>query len=81
MSSLRRVGLAETFLTASEVAARLEVKPSWVYRHADDLGASRLGKYLRFSWVRVLERRLIGSASRGCTCRRLILVISPYLKL
>ncbi len=42
-------------LTISEVAVRLRVKVSWVYAHADDLGAYRLGKYLRFSWGRVLE--------------------------
>ncbi len=43
-------------LTVNEVADRLRVKASWVYTHAADLGAYRLGKYLRFSWIRVLER-------------------------
>lgn len=43
-------------LTVDELAARLRVKPSWVYTHADDLGGYRLGKYLRFSWARVIER-------------------------
>src|SRR5262245_46145348 len=43
-------------LTVGEVAARLRVKDSWVYSHADDLGVYRLGKYLRFSWQRVLDR-------------------------
>jgi hypothetical protein len=43
-------------LTVNEVADRLRVKASWVYSHAADLGAYRLGKYLRFSWIRVLER-------------------------
>ncbi len=43
-------------MTVEEVAARLKVKTSWVYSHADDLGAYRLGKYLRFSWDRVLDR-------------------------
>lgn len=42
-------------LTVEELAARLRVKPSWVYSHADDLGVLRLGKYLRFNWQRVLE--------------------------
>lgn len=42
-------------LTVEEIAVRLRVKPSWVYTHADELGALRLGKYLRFSWDRVLE--------------------------
>ena len=43
-------------LMVQELANRLRVKPSWVYAHADDLGAYRLGKYVRFSWPRVLER-------------------------
>lgn len=43
-------------LTVSELAERLRVRPSWIYRHAELLGAYRLGKYLRFSWNRVLER-------------------------
>lgn len=43
-------------LTVSEVAMRLRVAPSWVYGHADLLGALRLGKYLRFDWGRVLEK-------------------------
>lgn len=50
-------------LTVMDVAVRLRLKPSWVYRHADDLGAFRLGKYLRFSWVRVLECLEEGGAS------------------
>jgi len=44
------------FLKAKELAPRLRVKVSWVYAHAEGLGAYRLGKYLRFSWSRVLER-------------------------
>ena len=46
----------DEILTVPEVAVRLRVKPSWVYAHADDLGAYRLHKYLRFAWSRVLER-------------------------
>ncbi len=42
-------------LTVSEVAQRLKVKKSWVYRHAGELGAYNLRKYVRFSWERVLE--------------------------
>ena len=45
-----------TLLTVGEVAQRLRVKSSWVYNHAEDLGAYRLGKYVRFRWERVLER-------------------------
>lgn len=43
-------------LTVEDLAVRLQVPRSWVYSHATDLGAYRLGKYLRFSWTRVLER-------------------------
>src|SRR5215467_11868686 len=43
-------------LTVSQVARRLGVTCNWVYTHADRLGVYRLGKYLRFSWPRVLER-------------------------
>jgi hypothetical protein len=51
-------------LTVQEVAAKLRVKSSWVYFHADILGAYRVGKYLRFSWDSVLhelsERSAVG---------------------
>jgi len=60
-------------LTVEEVAGRLRVKPSWVYSHADELGAYRLGKYLRFSWERVLDRMEQGVGSRsgvGATAQR-----------
>jgi len=43
------------FLTVQEVALRLGVSRNWVYNHAETLGAYHLGKYLRFSWSRVLE--------------------------
>jgi hypothetical protein len=46
------------------VADLLRVKSSWVYDHADDLGAFRLGKYLRFSLWRLMER-LESSQSLG----------------
>jgi hypothetical protein len=45
----------QELLTVGEVAARLRVQPSWVYTHGDFLGAIRVGKYLRFSWNRVME--------------------------
>jgi hypothetical protein len=50
----------EEILTVCEVAQRLRVATSWVYGHADLLGAYRLGKYLRFDWKRVLERLSTG---------------------
>jgi len=46
----------DKLLTVDEVAARLSVSRNWVYNHADTIGGYRLGKYLRFSWPRVLER-------------------------
>jgi hypothetical protein len=46
----------EQLLTVPEVAELLRVKPSWIYDHADELGAFRLGKYLRFSLARLMER-------------------------
>ncbi len=56
-------------MTVEEIAARLKLKRSWVYANADRLGAFRLGKYLRFSWPRVLERleRNSGSLGRSST--------------
>jgi hypothetical protein len=43
-------------LTVPELANRLRVKASWIYCHVDELGAIRLGKYLRFSWATVMNR-------------------------
>jgi excisionase family DNA binding protein len=53
----------ETLMTVHEVARLLRLKPSWVYRHADDLGAYRLGKYLRFSKTQVFEKLAQGTCS------------------
>ena len=53
-------------LTVPEIAERLRVKASWVYGHADELGAFRLGKYLRFSWARVLERLAVRAGCQPC---------------
>ena len=50
-------------LTVPELAERLRVKASWVYCHADELGVLRLGKYLRFSWARVMNH-LAGASDR-----------------
>jgi len=58
------VSTQERLLTVSEVADLLRVKSSWVYDHADDLGAFRLGKYVRFSLPRLMER-LEGAESLG----------------
>jgi hypothetical protein len=54
--SVERTKGEDEILTVREIAERLRVAPSWVYGHAGLLGAYRLGKYLRFSWGRVLER-------------------------
>lgn len=46
---------ADKLLNVQEVAARLGVKPRWVYRHSRDLGAFHLGKYVRFDWPTLLD--------------------------
>ena len=51
-----KVKLPETLLTVQEIANHLRLKLSWVYEHADELGAYWLGKYLRFALPRVMER-------------------------
>jgi len=53
----------ENLLTPDELAVHLKVRRSWVYSRAEDLGVFRLGKYLRFSWPRVLERLEAGLVS------------------
>jgi hypothetical protein len=53
---MERAASNDELLTVEDVAAKLKVKSSWVYTHADDLGAFHVGKYLRFTWGRVLER-------------------------
>ncbi len=55
-STLSPCATADEILTVEQVASRLQLKASWVYAHADQLGAYRAGKYLRFRWQRVLER-------------------------
>jgi excisionase family DNA binding protein len=47
---------AQELLTVEDLATLLRVPRSWVYSHSGDLGAYRLGKYLRFEWERVRER-------------------------
>jgi hypothetical protein len=51
-------------LTPEELAARLKVKPSWVYeqtrvrgkiRNSDALPHRKMGRYLRFNWPEVTE--------------------------
>ncbi len=55
-AAVRRDRDGGQLLTVDELAARLSVSRNWVYGHASALGVYRLGKYLRFSWPRVLER-------------------------
>jgi hypothetical protein len=64
----------ERLLMVEEVADLLRVPVSWVYRYADDLGAYHVGKYLRFSWGRVLEgleRSGRGNSPNGPRTQRL----------
>lgn len=57
VTSIQTAGrTCDEILTVEQVANRLQLKTSWVYAHADELGAYRAGKYLRFRWHRVLER-------------------------
>jgi hypothetical protein len=43
-------------LTVDQIAARLAVRPSWVYANAASLGGFRLGKYWRFEWESVVRQ-------------------------
>jgi excisionase family DNA binding protein len=43
-------------LTVEQLAERLKVPVSWVYKHANNgLPTLRCGRYLRFSWPEVCE--------------------------
>jgi hypothetical protein len=57
-----RLKVEDKLITPAELANRLQVPMGWIYRHASELGAYHLGKYLRFSWSRVLEH--INSSAR-----------------
>ena len=55
---------ASDILTPEQLAERLQVSKSWVFeqtrhrakvRNKNPMPCIRLGKYLRFSWVRVCE--------------------------
>lgn len=60
---------APELLTAAEVARRFGVDRSWVYAHADELGAARLGDgakpRLRFDSERVGRALRVQPASTG----------------
>jgi hypothetical protein len=62
--------LSADLLKVEEIAIKLGVKPSWIYAHAEALGAYHLGKYLRFSWERVLERLDQGFSGNGLGTKR-----------
>ena len=42
--------------TAQEVAAYLRVSPQFVYEHADEIGAARIGRCVRLPAENVLRR-------------------------
>src|SRR4051812_49401472 len=68
-------GRAQRLMTAADVAIRLGVSRSWVYDHAQDLGAKRLGggpkARLRFDPLEVEQRLTSCFESRGsCTGKR-----------
>lgn len=58
----RRTGrtAGKTLLSAAQVAERWQIDREWVYAHADELGAMRLGSgprpRLRFDPDRIIER-------------------------
>jgi len=66
------VATAETLLTPADVALRYGVSRTWVYAHARELGAVRLGAgpkaRLRFHAER-LEEALAGNSTRGPATR------------
>jgi hypothetical protein len=55
---------ADEHMTAEQVAQRLNAEPSWVYRHARQLGAVKLDGILRFPHRR-LEAYLARQARLG----------------
>lgn len=62
-----RATRVDALVDAKAVAAYLNVQPGYVYEHADELGARRLGTgpraRLRFSLAEVVER--LGACSAG----------------
>lgn len=59
-------------MTVSEVAAFLQVAEIFVYRHAREMGASKVGSHLRFRRSRVeewLDERVIDTAAPESECR------------
>ena len=46
----------DALLTVLALANVLDLKPGWVYDHAEELGGFKLGKYWRFSLARVMSR-------------------------
>jgi len=68
-----RKGLDRLYLDASELATRLGTTRSWVYAHADELGALRLGRgdrpRLRFNADVALSAMNSCSADRGSEIR------------
>ena len=68
LASLEMLRVREGLVDALEVANYLGVDRSWVYEHADELGARRLGNgpraRLRFSLAEVDERLSACSAGR-----------------
>jgi hypothetical protein len=65
---LRHERPGDALMTAREVAARLNVERSWVYTHAEELGAVRIGSgprpRLRFDPA-VIEQRLLPARGRS----------------
>jgi hypothetical protein len=57
--------MSEVLMNVQEIAEWLGVRPSWVYSHADSLGAIRVGKYLRFLPEEALRRLRAEQSNEG----------------
>jgi len=56
--------VSEIILTPAQLAERLQVPVSWVYKHVKSLPVMRCGMYLRFDWESVLESLKKGEHTR-----------------
>jgi hypothetical protein len=63
-------------LTVDQVAERLAVSPDWVYRHADDLGAIKLGGGLK-PRIRFDALGVAAYVDACRTCRRTVSASTP----
>jgi hypothetical protein len=56
--------MMEEYLTADDIARKLKVSPEFVYKHAYEFGAVKVGKLVRFSkglFNKIMEVKIIAS--------------------